>query len=470
MKRTLSIVFGALIMTTAFAAISQAAMPEMPELKTVDFNPPLGERLTLKNGIKVYLMLDKTLPVMHVNAIVRTGRFNDPADKTGIGGLTAELLRNGGSQKYSADEIDKQLEFLGASIDSSISTEEANVEMTSLKKDFDTTLDIFAQILMNPTFEESKVKLAKAEALEVIARRNDSPSQAATREALRRFYGPNHPYGARSEAATINAISIADMQKYHKNYYQPGNIMIAIAGDYGSKKEITAKLNKAFGSWKKSKTVFPNIPPVKINEKRQVYHIQKDIAQAYIVILQKSVKRLDPAEYALSVTNEMLGGGLSSRMAAEVRSRKGLAYSVYSYFSKRADYGFEMAYCSTKPETYSQALSEMLNQFSIVAKEKADNDEVKRSKDSIINSFVFRFATPFDLIFNRMSYDYYKYPPEYLENYVKNIEKITPEDVLNVSKKMFNPDEAMIFIIGNSNKFDKPLTEFGPVIELTEAD
>ena len=447
---------------------SWALPPVLPKIGGIDFKPPKGSRYVLDNGMVVYLMKDATLPVVHVTAITRTGRIYDPKEKIGLGEFAVSLLKDGGTLKYKSDDIDKTLEFLGASVESSIASEEARLDMFALKKDLSAVLDIYASVLMEPAFEDDKTALKKAETLELIRRRNDNPEREAQREAVRSFYGAGHPYGWRSELSTIEPITKDDLKAYHANYYKPNNIIIAAAGDFGSDEAMLSKLKEKFGGWAKREVKFPVIPPVAINETRQVHFIEKDISQTYIVMLQKGVKRHDPVEFPLSITNEILGGGLSSRLAAEIRSRKGLAYSVYSYFSKKPDYGFINASCGTKPETYSQALSEMLSQFELIKTEAAPDAEVKRAKDSIINSFVFRFPTPFDLISERALYEYYAYPDDYLDTYVDNMAKVTPEAVLDTSKKLFKPKNALIFVIGNSKKFDKPLSEFGPVTELKE--
>ncbi|OGR68453.1 MAG: hypothetical protein A2081_04760 [Elusimicrobia bacterium GWC2_61_19] len=459
---------GAVLMTLLSAAPLFAMPPNLPKLDAVNFKPPKGDRYVLENGLVVYLMKDATLPVVHMTAYIRTGKINDPAAKIGLGELTAGLLKDGGTLKYKPEEIDKTLEYLAASVESSLGNEEARADMTVLKKDLDAVLDIYADVLMHPAFAEDKVKLKRDEVLEMIRRRNDDPSREAVREAVRAFYGAGHPYGWRSEEATVNAVTIGDMKAYHANYYKPNNVILVAAGDFGSDEEMLARLKARFGAWPRGEVNFPVIPPVEIKGARQVYFIDRDISQAFIVMLQKGVKRHDPVEYPLTVANEMLGGGLSSRLASEIRSRKGLAYSVYSYFAKKPDYGYILAYCGTKPETYSQALSELVAQFDLMKKEAAPAEEVTRAKDAIINSFVFRFPTPFELITERASYEYYGYPADYLDNYVENLAKTDPKAVLDTAQKLFKPEDALIFVIGNSKKFDKPLSGFGPVTELKE--
>jgi len=171
-------------MTIAIAAPLFAVPPSLPKLEAVNFKPPKGARYMLDNGMIIYMLKDNTLPVLHMSAIIRTGRINDPKEKIGLGDITASLLRDGGSAKYKPDEIDKTLEFLGALVESSLASEEARAEMTVLKKDLDAVLDIYADILINPAFDAQKFKLKKDEALEIISRRNDDPAREAQREAL----------------------------------------------------------------------------------------------------------------------------------------------------------------------------------------------------------------------------------------------------------------------------------------------
>lgn len=456
---------------TIFSAAASFALPlSLPKTPAQDFRPPKGTRVTLDNGMTLYLLRDNTLPVVHMTAIIRTGKINDPIEKIGLGELAASLLKDGGTLKYKADEIDKTLEFLGASIESSLGIEESRADLTVLKKDLDAVLDIYADVLMNPAFEAEKVKLKRDETLESIRRRNDDPGREATREAVRAFYGPSHPYGWRSEEATVNAVTIEDMKAWHGNYYKPNNVILAASGDFASDEEMIAKLKARFGGWSRGEVKFPVIPPVQVEGKRRVFHIERDIAQAYLVMIKKGLKRHDPLSYSLTVANEMLGSSrsLASRLAAEVRSRRGLAYSVYSYFSPKTDYGFELAYCGTKPETYSQAMGEILKQFKLMGEGLPPAEETARTKDALINSFVFRFDTPFDLISERAVYEYYGYPADYLDTYVEKIGAVGPQQVMEISRKLLDPDDAIILVIGNSKKFDKPLSEFGPVTELKE--
>ncbi|MBU2529626.1 MAG: insulinase family protein [Elusimicrobia bacterium] len=452
-----------------FASSLHAVKPRLPKSKPLAFSPPQGARYTLKNGMIVYILKDNTLPIINISAKIKTGKIYDTEDKIGLAELTADLLKDGGTLKYKPEEIDEILEFSGASISSRIFMEEGEVAMRCLSKDFKKVFNIYSDVLMNPTFNDDKLKLFKDDTLEGIRRRNDKPDSQAQREAIRMFYGKNHPYGWRTEPETIEAINKEDLKNFHSNFYKPNNIILAVSGDFKNEKEILENLNTAFSSWKQGKVNFPVIPEAKIKAERNIYFIEKDIAQTFIVLIQKGIKRHDPIEFPLSVANQILGGGsFSSRLTNEIRTKRGLAYTVYSYFAKRPDYGYFFAYCGTKPETYSQALEEMLKQFQLMKEKTVSAKELNIAKSSIINSFVFRFPTPFSLMEERASYELYGYSKDYLDNYTKEMAKTTQDSVLEASKKILDPDNAMLFVIGNSKKFDKPLSTFGKVTVLKE--
>ena len=432
------------------------------------FKPPKGTRAVLSNGMVVHMLRDATLPVAHLTAFIRSGKIHDPAGKIGLGDMAAGLLRDGGAGGMAPEEMDRELEFLGASVESSIGIEESRLTLTSLSKDLDKVLDIYAAVLSAPSFSPEKTEIRRAELLELIRRRNDDTSRQAVREALRAFYGAGHPYGWRPEEATIGAVTQADMKAWHADRCRPGSVILAASGDFGSEERLLAKLEARFAGWKGVPAALPTIPPVSIPPGRRVFLLRKDIPQASVVLVLGALKRHDPREFSLMVANEMLGGGLSSRLAAEIRSRNGLAYSVYSYPVKKPDHGYLLAYCGTKPETACKAAGEMLRQFDLMGGSEPPAEEVKRAKDAIANSFIFRFPTPFDLISERAAFEYYGYRESALDEYVERINGTGPADVRSISEEVLGTADALLLFVGDPDKFDARPDKFGPVTELEE--
>lgn len=467
MKKTVLNSIAAIIMTTITAPACFAAHPELANLGEIKFTVPNAARYQLDNGLVVYLVKDNTLPIVHATALFHVGSAYAPKDKLGIAQMAAALIRDGGTAKYKADDIDKTLEYLGADITANAYTEETQVEMSALKKDTDKVLDIFADVLRNPVFEDEKIKIVRDENLEVIRRRNDDPSKAAAREVRRMFFGTEHPYGWRPEAATINAVAKPDLAAFHRDYFKPNNMILAVSGDFASDEEMLAKLKEKFGDWKAGEIARPVIPPPAHASGRQIYLVDKDVAQVTIYVMQKGLERTNPGTYALSVVSEQMGGGFQSRLFSEVRTKRGLAYVAQSYSTGLSKFGMILSVCGTKAESMAQALAEMLRQFAIIGKEPISAREMELTKGSIINPFVFKFSTPHKLAVERAMEEYYGYKKGFLESYVADVSKVDAASALQAGK-MYDPDDAVIYIIGNSKKFDKPLSEFGLVTVLKE--
>lgn len=445
----------------------KANEPNLPAVGKVEFNPPKVERVQTKDGTIIYAQTDKTLPIVRVTAMIKTGRVYDPPGKTGLTDLFMTMIRYGGTVKYKPEDINKKLEFLGASIEASAHNEEARLSMYCLSKDFDEVFSIFSDMLTAPSFDDKILSLKKEEAIELIRRRNDEPDRQAIREALRMFFGKDHPYGIRPEKDTIESITYQDLKDYHLKYVKSSNIVIAAAGNI-DESDLFAKIKEGLSSLPKGKTEFPAIADVKLPNKRQVYLIDKPISQTSVVILNEGVKRHDDREYPLAVLSEYMGQGIQSKLGREIRSKRGLAYTVYSYFSKRNASGFIQTYFATKPQSCFEGTSEILNQLKMAWEGLIEREAVESAKNQIINSFVFRFPTVFDLVNERASYEFYGYKEGYLDNYVKNIDSISLEDVAKTAKQFYKTDKSLIFVVGDSKKFDKPLSELGPVEQIQE--
>ncbi|MEF3280629.1 MAG: insulinase family protein [Elusimicrobiota bacterium] len=463
MKKTIFLLSGVIIMQTKLFASN---LP-IPSYKNVDFKPPKIKTITLENGIKLYIQKDQTLPLIRLSLLIKTGKVYDPIDMAGLGELFFETLRDGGSKKFKSEDIDKKLEYLGAEILSRINNEDANISMFSHKKNFDEVFEIFGDLVKNPAFELEKFNLKKQESIEMIKRRNDNPDKQASREAVRMFFGKDHPYGVRAEIETVEKITVNDLKKYHENYFKSNNLLVVVAGDF-DENEMINKIKNTFESIPKGDASFPKIDEPKLNNERKIYLIDKPIRQTFIVILNKGIRRHDPKEYALTVLSEYMGGGIQSKLGNEIRSKRGLAYSVYSYFAKRDLSGFIITYLGTKPESVYQAINQIFIEMEKARKGEIDLKEFEMAKSQIINSFVFRFPNAFSLLAEKAGYDLYGYEEDYLENYVKNINNVKLEDIIEIAKEYYDTQNPLIFVVGDSKKFDKPLETLGKVEILKE--
>ncbi|MGC8867038.1 MAG: M16 family metallopeptidase [Elusimicrobiales bacterium] len=455
------IISGVILMTT----LNLNSSINLPSYKNIDFKPKRPNVVLLENGIRLYIEEDKTLPLVRIAVFMRGGKVADPKEKVGLGELFFAAWREGGSKKYSPDEIDKTLEYYAAEISAKINMEDSSISMISHKKSFDKIFDIFSDLIKNPAFDEKKFELKKFEALEMIKRRNDKPQDQAIREAMRMFFGKDHPYGRRTENETINAITRDDMFAYHRENFVGSNMIIVAAGDF-NQDEIIKKLKDTFSDIPKGDFKIPDIPQPAIPQSTKIYAINKPLRQSTVVILMEGPKRHDPSEFALSVLSEYMGGGIQSVLGNEIRSKRGLAYSVYSYFGKRDKSGFVLTYVGTKPESVVEAVKQILIEFEKAKKADIKENELEMAKSQIINSFVFRFPTVFDLLEEFAGYDHYGYEKDYLEKYTERINSVSKDEVINVAKKFYSTEKPLIFIVGDTTK--SKIEELGSVEFLKE--
>ncbi len=453
-----------LILFISLVRIVEAKDPRDMEFPPVTFKPPQAERVVLNNGMVLYLLEDHELPIVKIIAMIRTGSIYEPNNKIGLAGITGAVMRTGGTRSMTGNEIDEELEFLAANISTGIGKDAGSAFLDFLKKDLDRGLFIFSEILMYPAFEQERLDLAKKQAIEAIRRRNDHPASIASREFLKQLYGADHPYARESTIETIENITREDLIEFHKKYYHPNNIIMGIAGDF-NKEDMVEKINMAFKDWERGEIQLPPVPPVKEEFRGSVNYIQKDLPQTNIRIGHLGIRQDNPDFFALSIMNDILGGGgFTTRLFKDVRSKQGLAYSVGSVFSPgKLDLGIFVAFCETKGETTVKAIRAIVENIRRLTTEMVSEEELKIAKDSFLNSFVFSFSNAHQIVSRQVSLEYYNMPKDYLERFRDNVAKVTREDILRVARKYLHPDEMIILVVGKEESFDNPLSTLGKV-------
>ncbi|MDY7032598.1 MAG: pitrilysin family protein [Thermodesulfobacteriota bacterium] len=429
------------------------------------FAPPKGDRITLNNGMVLYVLEDQELPLFNLSAVIRTGSIYDPTERVGLAQLTGKVMRTGGTKLMEPDEINDQLEYIAGSVEIGIGRESGSASLSVMKKDIDFGLKIFSDILMNPRFDQSKLDLAKKQKIEAIRRRNDNPSDIAFREFRRVLYKGN-PRGRISTFESINAITRQDLIEFHDKFFRPGNMLFAVSGDF-KKDVIIKKLEQTFQGWRKSPVSITEAPLPEYSLKRSIHYAFKDVSQSTIVLGHLAVSKTDPDYYPFTVLNFILGGGgFNSRLTSEIRSNRGLAYSVGSFYRGDVEYGVFAAICMTKSSTTYQAISLIEKIITETKENGVTEEELTWAKESIINKFIFTFTSSASVVNQQMWLEYDKLPDDYLQKYQENVSLVTHEDIRRVAKKYLHPDKSLFVIVGNGEAFDKPLSLLGEVTEI----
>ena len=459
--RRLSLLIALLLVVPQLFA--QSPWEQIPVPKLPEFHPQEPKRIELPNGMVIFLQEDHELPTIDGIARIRGGARSVPAEKTGLVDLYGEVWRTGGTKTQTGDQLDDYLEVRAAKVETSGGGDSTTIAWSCLKPDFDDVFKVFLDLLQHPEFRDEKLDLAQKEAFDAISRRNDDIDGIAGREAAKLGYGAHSPYARTEEYATIAAVNRQDLLNWYQATVHPNNIIFGVVGDFDSA-AMEAKLRAAFGGWAKGpawkKQDFP-IEPAKPG----YYLVQKtDVNQSAIRMVALGITRDNPDYFAVEVFNQAFGGGFSSRLFMDLRTAKGLAYSVGGGVGATFDHpGLLRLAMGTKSQSTAEAIEGLFQEVDALATKPISEDEIKRAKDAILNSFVFNFDSPDKVLRERMAYEFYKYPPDFLERYRAGIEKVQPADVARVAAKYLHKDKLAVLVVGNSADFDKPLSSMGTV-------
>ena len=463
--RYLLLAISVLLIVTACATTPKAVDPRTLSFAPLKFSIPKSDLITLKNGMKVYLLEDHELSIVNMTALVAAGSIYDPPEMTALSGLTGDLIRSGGTESLKPDQLDAELEFMASSIEAGIGEDMGTLSMSSLTKNLDRTLELYAEVLMKPGFEQSRLELARNNTIEAIRRQNDDPKGIAGREFKGAIY-ENHPLGRVATIESVSRITRQDMVDLHKKYFTPQGMILAVSGDF-NREELLVKLEKLFGGWQTTEPQLPTVKEPEMAAAKQVLLAKKQVSQSVIRMGHLGLEKNNPDQYAVRVMDYILGGGFTSRLTQEIRSNQGLAYSAGSRFDiGRRFPGIFQAQTETKAGSTVKAITLMGDIITGMTKELVSIDELNQAKESIINSFIFGFARADYIVTQQARLDYYDFPAGYLENFRDNIAKVTREDVLRVARKYLHPEAMTIMVVGDESKFDQPLSTVGAVREI----
>lgn len=469
------------LLAAPWTAFAQAARPVVKSTTTASYKdlkfPPLGkieipgvERVTLANGIKLYLLENHELPLISGFALVRTGNLFDPKDKIGLATITGMVMRTGGTKIETGDQLDEKLENIAASVESSIGETSGRVSFSALKENADEVMQIFHDVLTTPEFRQEKLDLAKTQIRSGISRRNDDPHGIAAREFGSILYGRDNPYGWSEEYEHIDRIQRDDLIAFYKRYFFPGNIMLAVHGDF-SAPEMKAKIERLFAGWTYQQPPAPPFPEVTAKPAPAIYlAVKDDVTQTFFSIGHLGGVLKDKDYPALEVMADILGGGFPSRLVQRVRTKLGYAYSIGAGWG--ADFNHPGLFTisgSTKSLSTTDTFVAIKEEIDRIRSTEVSDQELKTAKETVENGFVFNFDTRAKTLGRMMTYEYFGYPMDFIFQYQKAIAAVTKADILRVAKQHLRPDDLVTVAVGNPKDFAKPLDTLGKVtlIDLT---
>ena len=450
----------------------KGAVPSSPrdlKFSPLEFQPPRAAdyRQVLGNKVVGFFVENHELPLINISITVRTGSYLDPAGKAGLAAAVGSLMRSGGTERYKAEDFDEEADFLAANISSAIGPTEGVASVNFLAKDTDKALELFFDMLRNPAFRQDRIDLYKSQQLQQIERRNDRTDSIESREWNRLLRGEDFFTSILPTKASISSLTREDLLAFHKTYYAPANLILAVSGDFQAA-DMKARLEKAMAGWNSSGAAVLPVPQPHYKPVPGVYMVNKsDVNQSRVSVGHVGIRRGNPDEFAIDMMNDILGGsGFTSRIMNRVRSDEGLAYSAGSTYVAGIYYeGLFRAYFQSKSSTTAQATQIVLDEIERIRKEKAPSEELETVKNNAIEVFPRFFSTPAAVAGTFAGDEFTGRAPGYWETYRDNVRKVTVDDVLRSAQKYLHPDGLVILVVGNVDDIlkadpDKPQYSF----------
>lgn len=464
MKRAILLTVLAVFLATSLASPVEAVRrPHPSKLKypPLEITTPEIVELSLPGGMEGFMIEDREIPVVDFVILFRT--YFPAEEKHGLSEMAQWVMRNGGSTGWPAERLNDELEFLPASIEIYGGNLSTTVALSCLKKDLDTVLEIAADLVRNPLFPEDRIEQRRGDMLEAIRRQNDQPHAVARREFNKLVYR-GHPYGWEQTAATVSALTRDDLVEFHRRYFHPNNAIIGVSGDVDAE-EIRTRLAEALAGWEPAVIEIPEVPPLGAEPATSWNYVYRDISQAYMMIGHLGINSSSEDRCAVNILNFILGGGsFTSWITTEVREKRGLAYSAGSrYTSDAFARGVFSAHAQTKAEEYSRAMQVIVEQIEKMKTTGPTEAELQSAVDSYLNSQVFDYDSKSGMVRRLVTLRFEGRPLDTPERDMETYARLKVEDIRRAASLYLHPDRLTVLVVGNADKFDRPLGDFGPV-------
>jgi len=436
--------------------------------KTPELRVPAWTKSTLANGAELLVSEKHDLPLISFSLTFLGGADQfEPAGKQSVASLTAALLSEG-TKTRDAEALSNALQLLGTSVNASVSGESGSISFRSTTAKFPATLDILADILVNPTFPENGLERLRGQRLVQLTQARAQPGAIANRVFPRIVYGSDHPYGRVVTEESLKAVTRADLVAFHKAYYQPGRALITVVGDTTAA-TVKPVIEKSLAAWTKGgeRPSF-TFPPVSAPKATTIFLVDKPgAAQSTFAIGRPGPPRNTPDFYALQVMNTMLGGMFQSRLNANIREEKGYSYGVTSSFGYGKGPGPFRTGGDIVTEKSDAALVEFMKELKgIIGGRPITDEELTTAKDALIQRLPGTFASVSSINSALTTLWVQNLPDDYYQQYAKRVAAITRDDVLRAAKQYVTVDNLAIVIVGDRKVIEGPLkaTNIAPIV------
>jgi zinc protease len=421
---------------------------------------PVAQRLTLPNGLGVWILPKRDLPLVQVVALIKSGTAEDPPKLEGVASLTAEVMRRG-TRSRSAHAIALEVENLGGSLGCFVEDDATYFEASALTPNIGPVLDVLADVLQHPSFDRSEFERAQKERLSELAQMQSRPAAIAAAVTRRVVHGP-HPYGHRGLGTqqSVRAIHPATLATFYGRHVRPANTQIIIVGDV-SPAEAQAMIEERLGSWH-GKPGAQQAPVAGRPQERQIALVHRpEASQSQLTVCTKGLSRQDPDFYSAMLANEILGGLFNSRLNMNLREDKGWTYGVRSSFGFLRAPGAFAINTSIRTDATLDGIHEIFAEIERMRTEEISEQELNAAKNGIILSLPGNFESVDTLAGMVGNLALHQLPLTYYRDLPAAYAKVTPKDVLRLMRKVLAPEALSIVVVGDETVVEAKLAALG---------
>jgi zinc protease len=479
-RRTLTIVaMLALLCAAPLAQVAtQSPAGQAPSMKgvVVKGNAPVSSEILkvklprpqeadLPNGIHVMVLEDHRVPQINMQLQIRgAGGYYDPADLPGVAGMTASMMMEGTTTRNTR-QIAQEQETMAStvSVGASLSSESAALTVFSLADNFDKSLDLAADILLNPVFPEEELARYKTRQRASLVQLRSNPSFLAQERFARVVYGDHPASRVMPSVDVIDRTTREALVAFHKAHYVPDQGIVAVVGDI-SFAEARKKIEAKFGGWKKAGVTLPAVqdpPPIGPSK---IYLVDRpNSVQTSLIVGTQAINRTSPDYDVVSLLNSIIGGGPTGRLFLNLREDKGWTYGAYSNLTAARYRGVWMASTEIRGDVTEGAVREILNEVDRTRAERIPDKEFLDKKRSLVASFALSLESPAAIMGNYITSRLYNLPADYWDKYPERVMAITQDQVQPAAKKYLEAGRLQIVAVGDAKKIGEVLKKFGTV-------
>jgi predicted Zn-dependent peptidase len=426
---------------------------------------PPYRKVKLKNGLTVLLMEQHEVPIISFNFIVKAGSTADPAGKEGLAAITAGLLRKG-TKTRSSEQVSAELDFIGGLLGAGAVYDYSTGTAEFVKKDIGKGLDLFSDVMLNPTFPQEEVTKLITQSVDEVKSDKDEASEVIGRY-FNAYLFDGHQYGrpVSGDEKSLAAITRDDIVKFYQTYYTPSNTIMAVAGDFNSA-EMERLLTERFGAWPARNAPATNLPEPKLVQGKRLLLINKpDSTQTFYQIGNLGVARNNEDRVFINVVNTLFGGRFTSMLNSELRIKTGLTYGARSSFDQRKLAGPFVISTYTRNEATEKAIDMTLDILKRLHEKGITEEELKSAKAYIKGQFPPRIETTDQLAALIAQLEFFGLNEGEVNNLYARIDSMTLADAKRIINQYFPAENLVFVLIGKAEEIQPVAKKYAPKMD-----